>query len=630
MIDITVQNLVKSFEIGDNLLDGLTFQVDAGERVGILGKNGCGKTTLFKILTGEYDYDEGQVVIAPGKKLGLISQIPVYPPEYTVEDVLDTAFARLHALEQELEQLTARMAAGEQDKAVLSRYDALTQTFEAAGGYDTAVRLGKVCNGLEISPAMREQLFDRLSGGEKTRVNLARLILEDTDILLLDEPTNHLDLRATEWLEEYLDSFRGTVLAISHDRYFLDRVVKRVVEIDRGQAAFYSGNYSFYVVEKERRYQEQLRQYEKEQAKIAQLEEAAEKMRMWAFKGMDKTYKRVFSMEKRIERIHTQDKPIGPEKVLTAGFGERDFKGDMLFTISNLSKSFGERTLFSGVDLEVLGGERIALLGDNGTGKTTFLKLLLDEEEPDTGKLRFGPTVRIGYLPQIVQFDHPERTLVDTLIWEDNCSAQEARDRLGRFRFRGEDVFKPVAALSGGERSRLKLCQLMAKQINLLILDEPTNHLDIASREWIETAVEEYEGALLFVSHDRYFINRFATRIWFLENGQITDFRGDYEAWQRKKAREAELHLPPKKQLEKKPKKEKPAGGTKLLEKELRALERQIQKLEEEQEALNAQMEASATDYQKLQELTEQQAALEAELTEAYERWESLSEQLGG
>ena len=630
MIDITVQNLVKSFEIGDNLLDGLTFQVDAGERVGILGKNGCGKTTLFKILTGEYDYDEGQVVIAPGKKLGLISQIPVYPLEYTVEDVLDTAFARLHALEEELEQLTGRMSAGAQDKAVLSRYDALTQAIEAAGGYDTAVRLGKVCNGLEISAAMRAQPFDELSGGEKTRVNLARLILEDTDILLLDEPTNHLDLRATEWLEEYLDSFRGTVLAISHDRYFLDRVVKRIVEIDRGQAAFYSGNYSFYVVEKERRYLEQLRQYEKEQAKIAQLEDAAEKMRMWAFKGMDKTYKRVFSMEKRIQRLQTQDKPIGPETVMTAGFGERDFKGDMLFTISGLSKSFGERTLFSGVDLEVLGGERIALLGDNGTGKTTFLKLLLDEDKPDTGKFRFGPTVRIGYLPQIVQFDHPERTLVDTLIWEDNCSAQEARDRLGRFRFRGEDVFKPVAALSGGERSRLKLCQLMAKQINLLILDEPTNHLDIASREWIETAVEEYEGALLFVSHDRYFINRFATRIWFLENGQITDFRGDYEAWQRKKAREAELHLPAKKQPEKKPKKEKPAGGTKLLEKELRALERQIQKLEEEQEALNARMEASATDYQKLQELTEQQAALEAELTEAYERWESLSEQLGG
>lgn len=628
MIDITVQNLIKSFEIGDNLLDGLTFQVDAGERVGILGKNGCGKTTLFKILTGEYDYDEGELSIAPGKKLGLISQIPVYPDGYTVDDVLDTAFASLHAMERELEELAGKMAAGGHDSAVLARYDQLTQAFEAAGGYDTAVRLGKVCNGLDISQAMREQDFDQLSGGEKTRVNLARLILEDTDILLLDEPTNHLDLHATEWLESYLDSFKGTVLAISHDRYFLDRVVKRIIEIERGKAAFYSGNYSFYAVEKERRYQEQLRQYQKEQAKIAQLEEAAEKMRIWAFKGMDKTYKRVFSMEKRIERLHTQDKPIGPEKAIKAGFGERDFKGDMLFTVQNLSKSFGDRTLFSGIDLEVLGGERIALLGDNGTGKTTFLKLLLEEEKPDTGRFRFGPTVKPGYLPQIVRFDHPERSLVDTLLWEDNCSAQEARDRLGAFHFRGEDVFKQVSTLSGGEQSRLKLCQLMAKNINLLILDEPTNHLDIASREWIETAVEEYGGALLFVSHDRYFINRFATRIWFLEDGKITDFRGNYEAWLQKKAREAELRNVPRFQPEKKPKKEKPAGGTKLLEKDLRATERQIAKLEEELAGLEQEMERCATDYQKLQELTEQQTGLESRLTEAYEKWESLSEQL--
>ncbi len=628
MIDITVKNLIKSFEIGDNLLDGLSFQIDSGERVGILGKNGCGKTTLFKILTGEYDYDEGELSIAPGKKLGLISQIPVYPEHYTVNDVLDTAFEHLHKKERELEELTAQMAAGDTSKALLARYDQLSHAFEAEGGYDTAVRLGKVCNGLEIPQTMREQLFDQLSGGEKTRVNLARLILEDTDILLLDEPTNHLDLHATEWLEEYLDHFKGTVLAISHDRYFLDRVVKRIIEIDRGVAQFYSGNYSFYTVEKERRYLEQLKQYEKEQAKIAQLEEAAEKMRIWAFKGMDKTYKRVFSMEKRIERMRTQDKPIGPEKAIKVGFSQQDFKGDMLFTVENISKSFGERTLFSGIDLEVLGGERIAILGDNGTGKTTFLKLLLEEETPDTGKFRFGPTVKYGYLPQIVKFDHPERNLFETLLWEDNCSAQEARDRLGSFHFRGEDVFKPVATLSGGERSRLKLCQLMAKNINLLILDEPTNHLDIASREWIESAVKDFEGALLFVSHDRYFTDRFAPRIWFLEDGKITDFRGDYQAWLKKKEREAELRNVPRFQPEKKPKKEKVVGGTKQIEKDLRAVERQIQKLEEEQAQLEEDMAAYATDYQKLQELTEAQTALEERLTEAYEKWEELSVQL--
>ena len=403
--------------------------------------------------------------------------------------------------------------------------------------------------------------------------------------------------------------------------------MKRIIEIDRGRAVFYSGNYSFYAVEKERRYEEQLRQYEKEQAKIAQLSATATLMHQ---RGTEKMHKTAFAIEKRIERLRTTDRPTGAERVMTVGFGERDFNGNELFSVSNLSKSFGDRTLFERIDLEVLGGERIAILGDNGTGKTTFLKILLEQENPDTGKIRFGPMVKTGYLPQIVQFDHPERSLFETLLWEDNCSAQEARDRLGAFRFRGEDVFKEVSTLSGGERSRLKLCQLMAKNINLLILDEPTNHLDIASREWIETAVEEFEGALLFVSHDRYFISRFANRIWFLEDGKITDFKGGYEDWLRWKERQAELRNVPRFQPEKKPKRQKPTSGTKQLEKELRAVERQIQRLEEESQRLETEMAANATDYVKLQELTEQQTATETELGEAYEKWESLSEQLGG
>lgn len=258
MIDISVSGLVKEFEVGNKILDGLSFQVDTGERVGLLGKNGAGKTTLFKILTGELDWDEGEIALAPGKRIGLISQIPVYPPEYTVEMVLNTAFDRLTAMEEEMGELTRRMEAGENDPALLRRYDTLSASFEAGGGYDTVTALNKVCNGLGISRDMREQFFDDLSGGERTRVNLARLILEDTDILLLDEPTNHLDLHATEWLEEYLDKFRGTVLAISHDRWFLDRVVSRIVELEHGKAEFYSGNYSFYVVEKQRRYEEKL------------------------------------------------------------------------------------------------------------------------------------------------------------------------------------------------------------------------------------------------------------------------------------------------------------------------------------------------------------------------------------
>ena len=634
MIDISVSNLVKEFEVGHKILDGLTFQVDTGERVGLLGPNGCGKTTLLRILTGVMDYDEGDVVIAPGKRMGLISQIPVYPAGYTVEDVLATAFEPLREMEREMAALAEQMGEGT-DPALLARYDKLTAAFEAAGGYETDTKTNKVCNGLTIPQSMREQLFDKLSGGEKTRVNLARLILEDTDILLLDEPTNHLDLRATEWLEEYLDKFKGTVLTVSHDRYFLDKVVNRIVEIQAGKAEFYSGNYSFYVVEKERRYEEKLRQYEKEQAKIEQLEKAAEQMRVWAYSGMDKTFKRVKSMEKRIERMRTTDRPT-KERKMEVRFGEREFRGDEVLTIKGLTKSFGDRTLFSNLGLEVAGGERIALLGDNGSGKTTLLKILLGEEEPDAGKVRMGPTVKVGYLPQHVHFDHPERNLVDTLIYEQDCTAQTARNRLAAFKFRGEDVFKPVSALSGGEQSRLRLCMLMDEKINLLILDEPTNHLDIQSREWIEEAVEEYEGNLLFVSHDRYFIDRFASRIWMLEDGHITDFRGNYQEYQAARARGAagksasDVQVSVEKAPEPKEKKEKPKrpGGTKNLEKEVTAAERAVAKAEEQMYDLEQQIQEAAADYLKLQELYEQREALEEEILKLYGTWETLSAQL--
>ena len=627
MIDIAISGLVKEFEVGKKILDGLTFQVDSGERVGLLGKNGCGKTTLLRILTGQLDWDEGEVVLAPDKRVGLISQIPVYPAGYTVEDVLDTAFRPLREMEEEMEQLAARMERGE-DPALLRRYDQLTAAFEAGGGYDTDTRKNKVCSGLQIGPGMREQLFDRLSGGEKTRVNLGRLILEDTDILLLDEPTNHLDLKATEWLEEYLDKFKGTVLAVSHDRWFLDRVVDRVIEIQEGKAEFYSGNYSFYVVEKERRYQEKLKQYEKEQAKIQQLEKAAEQLRIWAYSGNDKIFKRAQSMEKRIERMRTTDRPTR-ERKMEVRFGEREFRGDEVLTIKGLSKSFGQRALFSGVDLEVVGGERIALLGDNGTGKSTLIKILMGEEGPDEGKIRMGPTVKIGYLPQIIHFDHPERSLLDTMLYELDCTAQTARNRLASFTFRGEDVFKPVSALSGGEQSRLRLCMLMDEKINLLILDEPTNHLDIQSREWIEEAVEEYEGNLLFVSHDRYFIDRFATRVWVLEDGQVTDFRGSYGEYRaaRERKQAQAVPAPAAAPAEKKEKPRRP-GGTKNLEKEVAAAERAVAKAEEQMYELGLQIEEAASDYLKLQELYEQREALEEEILKLYGTWERLSAEL--
>ena len=633
MIEIQVSGLVKSFEVGRNVLDGLTFQIDQGERVGLLGRNGAGKTTLFRILTGELEPDEGTVTIGQGRRVGLISQIPMYPAGFTVEDVLRSAFSRLESLGQEMRQLESRMAAGESDPAILRRYGTLSERFEAFGGYDTDVAVNKIANGLSISQDMRAQLFDSLSGGEKTRVNLGRLILEDTDILLLDEPTNHLDLHATEWLEEYIRTFRGTVVAISHDRYFLDRTVTRVIEIQDGKAEFYSGNYSFYAVEKERRYQERMKQYEKEQAKIQQLEKAAEQLRLWAFQGMDKTYRRAISMERRIERMRTTAKPTKARK-MDARFNAAEFHGDEVLSIRNLAKSYGDKHLFEGITLRVEGGERIGLIGDNGTGKTTLIKMIVGELYPDDGRIRTGPQVKEAYLPQVVHFDHPDWNLVENMMAaKKGLSAQSARNRLAAYDFRGEDVLKPVSVLSGGEQSRLRLCMLMDDEINFLILDEPTNHLDIDSREWIEEAVEAYDGTLLFVPHDRYFINRFATRIWEVAGGTITDYPMGFAQYRQVKAQEEAEKQEPPKPVKEKPAAERPQRGNKAQQaarRQLTICERDIAKAEERMAALEADMEAAACDYEKLNELVKEKEAAQTELDALYERWEQLSEEAEG
>ncbi len=632
MIEIQVNGLVKSFEVGKNVLDGLTFQIDQGERVGLLGRNGAGKTTLFKILTGEIDYDEGQVTVGQGRRVGLISQIPVYPAGYTVENVLRSAFARLQKLAEEMADLTARMADGESDSAILRRYGVLSEKFEAFGGYDTDVAVNKIASGLSISREMRAQLFDSLSGGEKTRVNLGRLILEDTDILLLDEPTNHLDLHATEWLEEYIRGFKGTVVAISHDRYFLDRIVTRVIEIQDGKAEFYSGNYSFYAVEKERRFQERMKQYEKEQAKIQQLEKAAEQLHLWAFMGNDALHKRAFSMEKRIERMRTTSKPTKAKK-MDARFNAAEFHGDEVLGLRNLSKSYGDKHLFQGISLKIEGGERIALIGDNGTGKSTLVKMIMGELYPDDGRIKTGPQVRAAYLPQIIHFDHPDWNLVENMMAaKKGLSAQSARNRLAAYDFRGEDVMKPVSVLSGGEQSRLRLCMLMDDEINFLILDEPTNHLDIASREWIEEAVEAYDGTLLFVSHDRYFINRFATRIWELANGTITDYPMGFTQYRQVKLQEETEKTDAPKPVKEKPTTERPQRANRAQQaakRQLTICERDIAKTEERLAALDADMEAAACDYEKLNELMKEKEAVQAELDGLYERWEQLSEEAG-
>ena len=629
MVDIFVKDLVKSFEVGKNLLDGLSFEVQQGERVGLLGKNGAGKTTVFRILTDEIGYDEGTVEIASGKKVGLISQIPRYPADYTVERVLRCAFSELDSIKKRMEQLESQMAENPTDQ-VLRDYDKLTARYQAGGGYDMDVNVDKICNGLGIPFEMRGQQFSMLSGGEKTRVNLARLLLEETEILLLDEPTNHLDMKSVEWLEEYLRKFKGTVLTISHDRYFLDQVVTRIIELRGGKAEYYSGNYSFYVEEKEARYELQLKQYEQEQAKVQQLTYTMERMKGWGINNRT-LYRRAMSIQTRIDRLQKTERPT-KDKTMHASFGSREFHGDEVMVLKDLSMGFGDRQLFSDVNLLVQGGEHIALLGDNGTGKSTFLKLLMQEEMPTGGRIKFGPSVKMAYLPQIIHFAHPERSVLDTMIYEKNYSTQTARNRLGAFLFSGEDVFKPVSALSGGEQSRLRLCMLMDEDINLLILDEPTNHLDISSREWIENAVAEFPGTLLFVSHDRYFIDQFADRVWELEDGKISDFEGTYSQFKTMKQRQAQAAPVASKTKEKKvrevPEETVKKKNTRNLEKQIAKLEREIEKQEQLLSDYDEKIQTAATDYTELSRLMAEKDEAQAEMDKLYASWEELSSQL--
>ncbi|MCL1835315.1 MAG: ABC-F family ATP-binding cassette domain-containing protein [Oscillospiraceae bacterium] len=648
MIDISVRNVKKAFEEGNDILDDISFDINEGEKVGLLGKNGAGKTTLLRLITGELEPDEGTVAVTGFKKTGLISQIPEYPAGYTGEDVMQTAFNRLKEMKAGMEELERKMADGG-DVDVLKAYDSLAYEYERLGGYNTGHEINRVANGLRIPPEQRERSFDRLSGGEKTRINLARLMLEKTDILLLDEPTNHLDMRATLWLEEFLGKYGGTVLIISHDRYFLDKTIDRAIEINAGKAEFYGGNYSFYVTEKQRRYEEQLERYEREQAEAKRLRDAAARLHQWGT-GNEMLMKKSRSVLKRAERAQRTERP-DRDKSMHAKFEEKEFRADELLVIKDLKKSFDAHSLFEIGELEVHGGERIALIGDNGTGKTTLVKIIMGEESPDSGIVRRGPAVKPAYLPQVVRFDNPRRSILDTLTYELNMSPQLARNRLGAFLFPGEDVFKLVGELSGGEKSRLRLCMLMSGKANLLILDEPTNHLDLPSREWIESAVGDFGETIVFISHDRYFIDRFATRVWEIEDGAFTDFSGSFAQFLEYKrsapgrvssaaggvavaagrqtvspSGSAPAAATPRSgsagpvQRAAKPNK-KPSD----IPKEIRRLEREILKAEGELESIRLLMEEHSSDYVKLIEynLLEQEASERIDVL--YREWETLS-----
>ena len=618
MIDISVQNLQKSF--GDKqVLRGVSFDVQAGEHIGLLGANGTGKTTLFRILAEEERPDGGSVSVAAGKPVGLLSQIPDFPAHYTSADVLDDAFAPLRAMESEMEDLARDMAG---NAGLIKRYGEIAHRFETLGGFETGLRLARVRQGLSIGGDLYERAFESLSGGEKTRVNLARLMLEQPEILLLDEPTNHLDMRSTEWLEKYLSSYRGTVICISHDRYFLDGVVTRIIELEDGMSELYSGNYSFYAEEKAKRYEEKLKKYEQEQREIGRLEAVARRMHDYAG-GNAKLHRRAMAIEKRAARVATVDKPRRRAE-LRQKFSVTKYSADDVLRLTEISKAFDDKPILEKTTLTVRPGEKIALLGDNGAGKTTLFRIILGDLLPDTGRIQPGPAVKMADLPQVVEFSHPERSLHDTMLYEAGCTPQQARDRLGGFHFRGEEVFQRVDTLSGGERSRLKLCILMGESVNLLLLDEPTNHLDIASREWMEEAVEAFGETLVFISHDRYFVSRFATRVWELDNGKITDFHGDYEdfrAW--KELSESTEEEPPTQAA---PKKQKTPSSkdSKELERRRRALERDMVRLEELDAELERRMAENSSDAAALTELMEQKSETAGQWQLIYAQWEEL------
>ena len=622
MADISIQGLNQFF--GENqILHDITFDIFPGEKVAIVGPNGAGKTTLFRVLTGELPYESGTVSIAKDRTVGVIDQIPVYEPGATVEDILRSAFHRIDALRDRMREMERRMEIND-DSILLKQYGALQAEFESMGGYALDFEVDKVCNGLEISREMRAQTFDVLSGGEKTRVNLARIILEDTDILLLDEPTNHLDLDAVEWLGNFLNDYKGTVVTISHDRYFLDQCCDRIIELMEGHADFYAGSYSYYAEERQLRYARRLAEHENQLEELKRLEEKSRWMHQW---GTEKMHKRAFSLDKRIARMTIADRPKR-EKKLNMMFGDPNYETQEVLKVRGICKSFDGREILHDVTFNVKNGEKVAILGDNGTGKTTLLNIILGIEPADAGTIKKGDGLKPAYLPQVVRFEDESRNLIDTLIYEKNLTPQTARNRLGRFQFSGEDQLKTVAKLSGGEKSRLRLCELMYDKLNMLVLDEPTNHLDILSREWIEEAVESFTGTLLFVSHDRYFVSRFASRIIVLmEDGTWVDFTGNYEqylAFRAQKAAELAAHTAPK------PKKEKPRpkGGTKNLEKKIAKLEREIADCEEQSAALDDQMMQAGSDPGKLIELSNQKDEIESRLMELMEEWETCSAQL--
>jgi len=539
--------IIAANRVGKNLddrwvLSDVSFVIERGERIGLVGPNGSGKTTLLRLLAGVMAPDRGEVFLTKGARIGYLEQIPQADPRATVLDVLRSPFAELMELEREMGELANRMADSRLDEKrmerILNRYQVCQEEFEKRGGYEMETRIRRVVRGLNLPEDVPDRPFAALSGGEKTKVGLAQVLLSEPDLLLLDEPTNHLDLSALEWLEDFLSQWRGAVVVVSHDRYFLDRVANRIIDLEDGRCTLYQGNYTHFVKEKEQRLLAEFQAYREQQKKIKKMEEAIKRLREWANRSNPPSaglHRRASNMEKALKRMELLERPVLERKKIALNFGHQERSGEIVFRLENIFKNYGRKPVLRGANLTVKFGERVAVVGKNGAGKSTLLRLLTGEIAPDRGEVYIGPSVQVGYLSQQGWEGDPDMTVLEAFREEVPADAGTARQILARFLFYGHSVFRKMRDLSGGERMRLRLAQLMHRDVNALILDEPTNHLDIDSREVLEEALRDFRGTILAVSHDRYFLNQLFAPVYWLENGTLTRYEGNYDEARRKR-----------------------------------------------------------------------------------------------
>lgn len=643
---LSCQNLSKTF-VDRPILKQASFQLEEHEKAAIVGVNGAGKTTLLKMIIGQLPADEGLITFAKDKTFGYLAQQSDLSSSHTIYEELLSVKQDLVSMEQQLRDLEESMkhCEGTQLEEIMDRYTRMTHDFEVRGGLLYKSELTGVLKGLSFLDEDFDKQISTLSGGQKTRVSLAKLLLQSPDLIILDEPTNHLDIASISWLETYLRSYKGAVLIVSHDRYFLDRVVTKVIAIENGLVRSYAGNYSDYAAKAAMLRKAAVNAYLKQQEEIHHQQQVIDKLKSF---NREKSIKRAESREKMLDKMELLEKPVEIRDDMHLKLTPQIISGNDVLSIEDLSKHFGSLTLFEHVDIEIKRGEHVAIIGDNGTGKTTLLKIINELESMDSGQIRLGSKVEIGYYDQEHHVLHSEKTLFDEI--SDDYPAltnTQIRNTLAAFLFTGDDVFKKISELSGGERGRVSLAKLMLSNANFLILDEPTNHLDITSKEILEQALNDYEGTVLYVSHDRYFVNQTATRILDLYNKQFYSFAGNYDYYLEKKdvveqpsgavqpngqtttagANTDAAESASDSKLSWQQQKEEQALKRKK-ENQLRKCENDIAALEDEIAQLNEQMAdpAIATDVAKLQELSKKQTALQETLEQRYEEWEELSE----